>query len=83
MSNDIIFPDGLVESTEHDLQVFDECFNSAVPSTLLWKNKNDVAKFVQWDTDWVEYLQHRQELHLGEGRVNYYLVNSQIADIVF
>ena len=69
MSNDFIFPDGLIESSEQDLQVFDECFSSAIPSSLLWKDLDDAAKFVQWDADWVERLQHRKALIDKEGRI--------------
>jgi hypothetical protein len=72
MSNDFIYPDGLVESTEQDLQVFDECFSSAIPSSLLWKDLDNTPKFVQWDTDWVEYLQHRKILIDTDGRTEYF-----------
>jgi|GEM_PF-2051770 len=69
--NDLIYPDGLIECTAQDDQVFDECFSAAVPSTLLWKDKNNAAKFFQWDAEWTEYLQHRKRLLDNEGRVAY------------
>ena len=69
--NDFIFPDGLIECTAQDLQVFDECFSSAVPYTGLWRDTDNAAKFVQWDTGWVEFLQHRKKLIDHEGRLAY------------
>jgi len=69
--SEIIYPDGLIESTEQDLQVFDECFSSAIPFTAMWRDANNVAKFMQWDAGLVEYLQHQQRLLDHEGRTAY------------
>jgi hypothetical protein len=69
MSHDM-FPDGLLESTKEDILLFDECFASAIPFTALHRDRDDTAKFVQWDNAWVEYLRHRQKLLDHEGRVN-------------
>jgi len=67
--NDFIYPpDGSIESTEQDLQVFDECFSAALPFTALWKDANNTAKFMQWDSGWVDYAEHRKRLLDKEGR---------------
>jgi len=70
--SDIIYPDGLIESTQDDLLVFSQCFSAATPFTAMWRDANNDAKFMRWDSAWVDYLQHRQRLIEREGRIAYF-----------
>jgi len=69
--DDYPFLDGLLETSDEDQQCFDECFAAAIPLAALWKDSNNDAKIVQWDSEWEKYLAHRKALIENEGRESF------------
>ena len=67
MSQNYEFLDGLLECTEEDLLLFDECYSQRVPFTALWQDRDDRAKIVDWDSDYEKWLRHRSQLIEYEG----------------
>ena len=66
------FIDGLLESTEADLQMFDECYSQAVSISAAFKNLDDNPKFVTWDSELETWLRHRADLIDEDGRAEYF-----------
>jgi hypothetical protein len=71
MSSDYPFLDGLLESTPSDLECFDILMAGAVPLSALWKDKNNDAKVIRWDSGFENYLQHRAALINYEGEESF------------
>ena len=59
---DFVVSNGLVEQNEQEKQLEYELFNSSVPISTLWKNKDDTKKLITWNDEWEEYLEHRRKL---------------------
>ena len=66
--DDYPFLDGLLETTDADLEVFDQCFSQALPLSKIWDDSSNGAKFVTWDSEFERFLKHRKELIDYEGR---------------
>jgi hypothetical protein len=59
---------GLTIATEAELAAFDECMANAVPFSLIHENKDDTKKFIEWDSSFEEFCEHRRKLIDNEGR---------------
>lgn len=64
----VSFVDGLLESTEADLQCYDELTKRSVSLSQAWLDVDDKPKMLSWDSDLENHLEHRKALIDYEGR---------------
>ena len=66
------FIDGLLESTEEDLRMFDECYSQAISISAAFKDTDNEPKYVTWDAELETWLRHRAAVIDEDGRANYF-----------
>ena len=69
--NDFLMTHGLFEMTEEETLLQQELMDSAVPFSLIWKDRGDAPKVIKWDAEFERYLEHRIKLIDHGGRESF------------
>ena len=70
--DEFLMSNGLLPQTEEEMDLEEQLFDSAIPLSLAWKERDDFKKVLLWDSAFEEYLEHRQILILHKGPENYF-----------
>jgi hypothetical protein len=70
-SEEFLLSHGLVEMTDDEAADEQLCMSMAVPLPLIWKNRDDNEKYVQWDSEMEKHLQHLGKLIDHGGRESF------------
>jgi hypothetical protein len=70
-TEEYLLNNGLVEMDEAEAAEEQICMSSAVPISLVWKNRDDSEKYVAWDDDLMKYMKHNQRLIDQGGRESF------------
>jgi hypothetical protein len=68
---EFLLDNGLVEMNDEETREEEICMNSALPLSLVWKNRDDNEKYVRWDDELVRYMKHNQMLIDQGGRESF------------
>ena len=59
---EFLMAEGLVEQNEQDMEQEQLLFNSAVPLSIAWKDRDHAKKIITWDSDFEKCIEHRIRL---------------------
>jgi hypothetical protein len=62
---------GLIETTEQDIDTFNVCMAQAVPLSSVFADNNNAVKVIEWDSEFERWLEHRAKLFDEDGGDNY------------